>query len=303
MHLLLSFSGGETSAYMTHRLLTEGFPGRSWDSIRLVFANTGQENEETLEFIWQCEQHFGWDVWWIEAEVHHGARRSPTHRVVDYATASRQGQPFEEVIKKYGIPNSKYPDCTRSLKLRPIQSFTRSLGWQEKDFETAVGIRADEVDRVAESTTRNLFYPLVHWGVTKPMVNSWWAAQPFRLRLKGYQGNCKWCWKKSRRKHLTLMHESPQVFEFPGRMERLYGHVGPEFAKPPGTLPEGYRRTFFRGNADVQTIRGDLATRLAEGTFRPADDDAQVFVPDLDQTGGTRSESCEVDFTDTTPEE
>jgi hypothetical protein len=127
------------------------------------------------------------------------------------------------------------------------------------------------------------------------MVNDWWARQAFRLQLKGYQGNCKWCWKKSRRKHLTLMDESPEVFRFPERMERRYGKVGPEFAVP-GKRPEGYQRRFFRGDATVADIRADLRARLKDGTFVPAVDDAVArvpFDPDLDLGGGCE-ETCEV---------
>jgi hypothetical protein len=32
----------------------------------VVFANTGQEREETLEFVKQCDDHFGFGTVWIE---------------------------------------------------------------------------------------------------------------------------------------------------------------------------------------------------------------------------------------------
>ena len=100
--LLISFSGGRTSGYMTHQLLNS-IPS-SVDA-RVVFANTGQEDDKTLEFVHNCETRFGWDITWVEAKVDPQKGKGTRHRVTDYKTASRNGEPFEEVISKYGIPN------------------------------------------------------------------------------------------------------------------------------------------------------------------------------------------------------
>ena len=42
--LLISFSGGETSAYMTYQFLKNN----DYDEVVVIFANTGQENEESM---------------------------------------------------------------------------------------------------------------------------------------------------------------------------------------------------------------------------------------------------------------
>lgn len=57
--LLISFSGGETSAYMTYSLL-EQF--KDWYDIQVVFANTGEENEATLDFVNRCDKELGFNV-------------------------------------------------------------------------------------------------------------------------------------------------------------------------------------------------------------------------------------------------
>lgn len=288
--LFISFSGGETSALMTWAILNRGFR-ENYDEVRVVFANTGQENEETLEFVRRCDEAFGFGTVWVESVVHYGERRSPTARIVDFRTASRDGAPFEAMCAKYGIPNPKFPNCTRDLKLRPMLDYLRSDGWSPGSYDTAIGIRVDEIDRMSVKARENrVVYPLIDWvPTTKPEVNAWWAAQPFRLRLRGYQGNCSWCWKKSARKHLTLMSETPRIFDFPERMEQLYGRIGPEMSK----MPEGYRRTFFRGNRGVADIRAELA---ANPSFIRSGDDASPtadFDPRLDVGGGCE-ESCEV---------
>ena len=289
--LLISFSGGETSALMTRFLLTRWRDRH--DEVVVLFANTGQENEQTLEFVKQCDEAFGFGTVWLEAMPQRG-RGLVKHRVVTFETASRDGEPFEKAITLYGIPNAASPDCTRNLKLLPINSYLRSIGWSAGSYDTAIGIRADEATRRSkDSAGRGVVYPLLDWmPVSKPDVNAFWAAQPFRLNLAGYQGNCKTCWKKSFRKLMTIMDETPEAFDFFDRMEHQYGLVGPEFKK---RNVEGYRRTFFRGNLAVQ----DLRAMHAAGGWASAEADA-VALPDgqqmtLDLDDGC-VESCEVEF-------
>lgn len=292
--LLISFSGGETSAFMASWLLGNRATRERYSEIRTLFANTGAENEQTLEFVERCDKRFGLNVEWVEAVIHHGERKSPSGRRVEFATASRRSEPFEEMIKKYGIPNPVFKSCTRDLKLRPLQGWLGETGWAIGTYDTAIGIRADEIDRMSSSAAKNrLIYPLIRQNpTTKAEINTFWARQPFRLELKGYEGNCAWCWKKSLRKHMTLIGERPEIYDFPRRMERLHGNVGAEFSKP--TLPEGYRRVFFREDRSVD----DLFRMHSElpASFQPADDDAQVFSlfdTSLDVGGGCE-ESCEV---------
>jgi len=295
--LLISFSGGETSAYMTQLIL------RAWrqryDEIVVVFANTGEEEEACLEFVRLCDELLGFGTVWLEAVIHHGEKKGPTHRIVTFETASRHGEPFEEMIRKYGIPNPKFPHCTRVLKKAAILSYARSIGWEPNTYDTAIGIRADEIDRMTEDKDlRRVIYPLVKpWPTSKPQINYWWHRQPFRLASKGYRGNCTTCWKKSLRKLLTVMDETPEAFDFNRRMEADYGLVGAEFGKDaagtlPVPLPPGYRRTFFRENRSV----ADLERLHAQG-FTPAEDDSQpwefIFDAELDVGGGC-GESCEV---------
>lgn len=285
MDLVISFSGGETSAYMAKWLMDN--KAHEYNRVFCVFANTGQENEATLEFVNKCDKEFGLDVHWIEAFVRHTKRRGTISQPVDFESASRNGEPFEHVIRKYGIPNQAYPHCTRELKLQPIKHFLKVHGIY--DYHMAIGIRADEIDRMQhDAKEKGLIYPLVKLGITKPHVNLFWSQQSFRLKLKGYQGNCKWCWKKSMRKHLTLLNESPDIYDFPERMERLYGLSGHNV--------DGNKRVFFRNNMSTSELR-----ELAKQPFTPADDDSVVYPePDLfgfnlDVAGGC-SESCEVEF-------
>lgn len=244
--LLISFSGGRTSGYMTRRLLTEC--AGEYEML-VVFANTGEENEATLEFVHACDTQFGFGTVWVEAVTDPRPGVGTRHRVVTFETASRHGEPFEAMIAKYGIPNTAHPHCTKFLKRRAIESYAKSVEWRD-GYAIALGIRVDERRRAKPALDREVVYPLVdRWPVDKAEVNEWWSEQPFDLQLQEHEGNCKWCWKKSFRKHARLIAERPQVYDFPARMEAQYGHVMPPDEaerRKHALLDVVPRRAFFR---------------------------------------------------------
>lgn len=283
--LLVSFSGGETSAYMAWWLWTHK---QSEYEMIFVFANTGQETEETLQFIRNFENHFKIKIVWIEAIVHHGERKGNSAKVVDFLTASRDGQPFEQIIRKHGIPNQNFPHCTRELKQVPIKSYAKTIGW--KNYYTAIGIREDEIDRInAKSRELKFIYPLISKSMqpmTKSKINFWWSQQSFRLQLKGYQGNCKACWKKSDKKLFQLAIENEvENFGFASKMEDRYGKFTPDgrlFLMSKREELPAYPITFFRGKRSAIDIINQAKDFNGE-----VKDDAQEF----DLIGG---DSCEV---------
>lgn len=281
--LFISFSGGETSGYMTKFLRQHVSP--HYSETVVLFANTGQENEETLRFVDRCDKEWGLDVVWVEADVQFGKRLGSKHRVVNFENASRRGEPFEDVIVKYGIPNKSYPHCTRELKLNPMTSYLRDRGWNKGDYDVAVGIRADEIDRMSSTARRNnIIYPLVGLEPkTKPDINTFWRDQSWRLQLKGYEGNCTWCWKKSFRKHFTLITERPEIYEFPRKMEQKYGLAG--------SNRDGTQRVFFRSNTSTE----ELFKMKDVVNWSHAEDDTKKYSEYLDATSGC-SDSCEIEF-------
>jgi len=291
--LAISFSGGRTSAVMT-KLCVEKFSDTH--DIAITFANTGCEHENTLKFVDQCDKHFGWGVVWVEAVINQEKGIGPKHRIVDYETASRYGEPFEDAIKKLGLcgpPNWFW--CTRDLKEVPMRHYLRNaLGWKNKEYWTAIGIRADEIDRVSEKRLEHKFvYPLVDAGWAKEDVKSECASWPFDLELSGeHWGNCTWCWKKSMRKLATLAQEDESVFDFPAAMEEKYAHKVNQNEIDAGIT----RRHFFRKYMDTV----DIIRMAREGNFEPYRDSDQtqmfsqasydVFL----DTGSSCGESCEI---------
>ena len=286
--IAISFSGGKTSAYMTKMILDYFRANEPDRQIDVVFANTGQEHEETLKFVERCDREFGFGVTWIEAVVNPERGKGIRHKVVNFDTASRNGEPFEAVISKYGIPNPAFKQCNSRLKTEPMDDYRKSLGWKKGTYSTAVGIRADEMDRVSNNgmTKHGLFYPCVDAGVTKDDVRHWWATQPFNLNIPEHWGNCKTCWKKSHRKLLTIARSNPEFFDFFDRMEREYPLAGGK--RRDGESPRP--RVFFRKDRSTQ----DILREAAEGNFTPFEDDKFIPFDDELDVGGSCGESCEI---------
>ena len=289
--LVISFSGGETSGFMSYWILKHK---KDEFDIVCIFANTGQENEETLEFVEKCDKAFNMNLIWVESITNPVHGKGIKHKIVNFETASRKGEPFEQAISKMGIPCQPNPWCTRDLKLAPIKSYLKSIGW--KDYYTAIGIRVDEIDRVNSKRIENkIYYPLVsEKPMTKPMINFWWDKQDFRLKLKGYEGNCKWCWKKSTNKLLTICIENPEYFEFPKRMEEKFENFIPKSRNHNEKLIPPFR--FFRQNKSVNDL-----FELSKLPFKKAQNDATIYDwqysifddNSLDLSNGCE-ESCEI---------
>lgn len=282
--LAISFSGGRTSAVMTKLCLEQYLDTHE---IVVTFANTGCEHPATLDFVKACDDNWGFNTVWLEAVVGPsgiGIR----HRVVSYETASRKGEPFEAYIAKHGIPNRTAPQCTSRLKTEVMEDYLKSLGWQtivgKRDYQTVIGIRADEIDRMSSQADRYKFiYPLIDMGWTKDMVNAYMRRYDFDLALPNDAfGNCVWCWKKSLRKLLTVAKADPSNFDFPARMEAEYGTFKAD--------KSGGQRVFFREFRSTQDI---LA--MSKFPFVPYQDSSQITIWDeMLDLGGACNDGCEI---------
>ena len=119
--LVCTFSGGRTSAFMG-LMLKEHPSYKDFDKV-FIFANTGKELPETLDFINECDKRWGLDVVWLEAKVVHEKGVGTNYKIVDYESASRKGEPFTDMLNKYPLPNNMASNCTRELKMRPIEKY------------------------------------------------------------------------------------------------------------------------------------------------------------------------------------
>jgi len=284
--LCVSFSAGETSAYMAKTLKDKY--SNQYEMI-FIFANTGKELEETLLFAHKCDKAFGLNLIWVESITNQEYGKGIKAKVVDYKLASRNGTPFENMIKKHGIPNVATGFCTRELKDYAIRSYFRDfLSLKKSEYEIAIGIRIDEIDRVSPNRKKNRFiYPLIElFPTTKKEINSFWNKSEFRLNIKGYEGNCDFCFKKSDRKLLTIAEENPERLHWWGKMETQFGNFIPKNRNQKTKLPI----TFFRGRRSIGFFKN-----WSSNNFVRASDDKFEFpngeIHELDYTGGCE-ESC-----------
>ncbi len=238
--MIVSFSGGRSSAYMCQMLINNY--SEKYNFI-FIYANTSQEHPKTLEFVNNIDKEFGLNLVWLEAKVIHGERKSTTFTITDYKNCKRNGEVFEEVIIKYGLPNVKYLHCTRELKQRPIKSYVDTLNLD--DYIMALGIRGDEPKRIKDSSVwKDICYPLAEFDyITKEDVLKFWKLQAFDLDLPEHLGNCTWCYKKSNSKLELVARDYPKAFDFPRKMEEKYKFVKSDIG-----------RHIFRSHKDVNSF-------------------------------------------------
>lgn len=214
---VISFSGGRTSGYMLWRIL-QAHGGKLPDDVKVIFANTGKEMPETLDFVRDCSIQWNVYIAWVEYRYLSGHH---TYQHVDYESASRNGEPYEDVIKhRRMLPNPRSRFCTVELKVRTMHRYIKDvLGF--KEWTSYVGIRADEPYRVARlgnhdyGNQEDRKAPLAEAGISAKDVGDFWKAQSFDLRLPNINGvtkhgNCDLCFLKGGDQLLALIREEPQ---------------------------------------------------------------------------------------------
>lgn len=189
----ISFSGGRTSAFMLHQIAEAngGIP----DRCQVVFANTGREMPQTLDFVQEVSDRWGIPIVWVEDAPRGG---DFIFKVTSHSDANRDGKPFAALIaRKKATPNQDKRFCTEHLKILPARRYLMSLGWRY--WFNAVGIRADEAHRVKPGPDKRVtrWFPLADAGVSKADVMEFWKAQPFDLQTPPGMGNCDGCFLKS----------------------------------------------------------------------------------------------------------
>ena len=211
--IIASFSGGRSSAMMLDILHNEYD-----DEIFTVFCNTGKEHPATLDFVEECANKWGVDVW-----LEYDGKKS--YKTVTYETASRNGEPFAQLIqdRKY-LPNMVARFCTSELKVLTIERHLSDLGIE--DYDMAVGIRGDEPRRLAKMRAKeNYVMPLSEF--TEQDVHDFWQKQDFDLALpdakQNLYSNCDLCFLKGGKIKQSLIREAPETADWWAEQEALIG--------------------------------------------------------------------------------
>lgn len=206
---VINISGGRSSAYMAIRLIQE-----NEKKYTLIYANTGKERIETINFLKGIEKIVNQKIICIEYD--------PDKRYIikDLDDADMNGNPFMKLIEKYRmIPSVKKRICTGHLKIKPVKRFMNDQGF--KNYNSYVGIRYDEPIRwgkmIANQHPEPFYYclPLVEWKINKSDVMDFWKANPqYDLKMDSIYGNCDLCFLKSKNKLINIIRKNPVAVEW-----------------------------------------------------------------------------------------
>lgn len=265
-HSVVSFSGGRTSGYMLRQIL-DAFGGELPPDRHVVFANTGKERDETLDFVQECSVRWNVRITWLEFDLEAEHKTA----IVSHNSASRNGEPLAAIIRsRKFLPNVGIRFCTIEGKVKRIQAYARyMLGYSA--WTSVVGLRADEMHRVNRQRARAASgkdgkgvgvpcMPLADAGITKRDVKAFWDASPFDLRLENINGttpwgNCDLCFLKKKQTLRALIRQEPSRAKWWldqeewGDSIREEGIAGPRFLA-------GYQS--YRQLVDQAINQGDL---------------------------------------------
>jgi len=283
-NIFCSVSSGYSSVMMAIKL-KEWYPNHN---IINVMANTSKEREESLHFMNECDKHFKLNLVWLEANFHEKGI-GVTPNIVTYENLKRNGEVFEEGIKKLGIPSKVNKWCNRDMKLEILRKYANSI-FGKDNYSVAVGIRADEIDRVRKDyKTNNVFYPLMDRKISSNDRNRFWKDQSIKITIPAYKGNCDLCFAKSNRKLMTIIKEDTNLIEWWDRMLKDYSQITIE-GKPSynDLLKENNGMSFYRNYNTIQDL-----VKMAQQPFSKATDE-YIYENDLFDLEDDCGSGCQV---------
>lgn len=205
--LLISFSGGRTSAYMTYLILNGDLKekyAQNYDAILPIFCNTSAEHTDTYRFIDDCVKHYGWSNFKVLQGIFYEHGKNDFVETTIHE-CDKSGQTFLDAAKRYkGF--SFLRACTRELKMGVFNKFI-AKNFKACIVDRAIGIRADEPKRYKPK--KGFIYPLIEDKPTfKSDVVDFFSDLDFDLKIPEYLGNCVYCYCKSESKLLKAIQET-----------------------------------------------------------------------------------------------
>jgi len=284
-NIFCSVSAGYSSVMMAIKI-REWYPDHN---IIYAMANTSKERSESLDFMNKCDKHFKLNLYWIEA-VFHEKGIGVTYKVVDFKDLKRNGEIFEDGIKKHGIPSKINKWCNRDMKVEPLKKFANKM-FGKNNYSIAVGLRTDEIDKRKAKKYRenNVFYPLVQHDISYRDRNKFWNEQPIQINIPAFKGNCDLCFEKSNRKLMTIINEEPSKAVWWNTMIKKYGKTPKHSSQSyMDILKEKGEMTFYRNYTSVEDL-----VEMAKQPFTKATDE-YIYENDLFDLEGDCGSGCQV---------
>lgn len=184
---ILSLSGGKDSTalalYMRDRV----------PSMEYAFCDTGEELQETYDYLLKIEAHLG--------------------KAITRLNPERQFNHYLDIYRDV-LPDPRTRWCTRMLKLRPFEEYVG-----EDPVVLYVGIRADEPHRTGYVSTKpniTSCFPFVEDGLRKEdisrILNDSGLGFPEYYEWRSRSG-CYFCFYQQRREWVGLLERHPDLFQ------------------------------------------------------------------------------------------
>lgn len=232
---MVTISGGRSSAMMARHIQTSE-KYKDFEKI-YIFANTGQERKETIDFLKNIVKFWGIDLNIVEAVGSNIMGVGINYKLVDFNTLSMNSEPFESVIRHKnkgifdGLPNQESPYCSESLKTIPCKKFCDQI-FGVNNYVKAIGFRKEDMPKritLAEAVAdKTRIFPLLtdfKTPIGNLDLNHWWGMQSFKLGIHGKFGNCELCWKKSTNTLIENLRFGSRSVEWWQSMEMKYGNT------------------------------------------------------------------------------
>ena len=234
-NILVAISGGRSSARMAHYI---EFSEQYKNCNKLyVFANTGQERVETIDFLKNMVEHWGIEIYVVEAVGSDVMGVGINYKLTDLDNLSMNSEPFEQVIMHKtkgefkGLPNQSAPYCSENMKTIPSKKFADKI-FGVNNYVTAIGFREEDTPKRITMTeaidSEKRIYPLltdIYPPVNNIRLNRWWDKMPFKLEIHGDLGNCELCWKKSNKTLIENIRHGSRTIGWWQRMEKEHGNT------------------------------------------------------------------------------
>lgn len=283
-NIVCTVSAGYSSVMMAIKI-KEWYPDHN---IIFAMANTSKERKESLEFMNQCDIYFKLNISWIEAIINPIKGKGTNYKIVKFKDLKTNGEIFEDGIKKYGIPSKINKWCNRDLKLVPLKKYCDKV-FGLNNYSLAVGMRADEMDRVSkEYKTNNVFYPLMDNKISTKDRNKFWKDKPIKIKIPAYKGNCDLCFEKSNRKLMTIIKEEPDKVIQWDKMINKYSTITIDGKDSYNHFAKNGGMNFYRENKTIQEL-----VEMAKQPFSMATDE-YIYENDLFDLEGECGSGCKV---------
>jgi 3'-phosphoadenosine 5'-phosphosulfate sulfotransferase (PAPS reductase)/FAD synthetase len=192
---VLALSGGKDSSALAVYMRTKDI------DMEYVFCDTGEELQETYDYIYRLQSYLGKKIDWLKTE-----------------------KDFKYFLDLYNgvLPDASTRWCTRMLKLKPYEEY---LG--DDEVISYVGIRADEAHRkgyVSSKPNIKTVFPFIEDNIDLAGVNK--ILKESGLGFPEYynwrsRSGCYFCFFQQKREWLGLYQNHPDLFEKAAAYEKI----------------------------------------------------------------------------------